>query len=95
MAATIQQLQAKANSSAKALSTATPKQKESPISDLIANDFNTLRRLVLEIRPDLGAVLPAELVKTTGAYDMESYSANYQDVQIFYAQISSVLFLDM
>jgi hypothetical protein len=85
------QLRAKAESSAISLNILTAKQREQPVTTTIVDDYNNLRLLVIEAKPEIERLLPPKVDMIKGSYGLESPNARYQDLQTFYAQLAGIL----
>lgn len=85
------QLRAKAEGFVTAFSKMTAKQREQWVSKIVAEDYNNLRTLVIEARPDLEKLLPPKVDAHGLERIVQGASARYQDIHAFCEQIAAIL----
>lgn len=86
----LNQLHQKATGTVEAFGKMTAKQREQRLTPVAAEDYNKLRSLVLEAKPDLEAVLPPAVeIEQDGPYTIPK--ATYQDVHAFTQQIANFI----
>jgi len=86
-----EQLRIKAEASASALVSLTAKQREQTPTSTIVGDYNKLRSLVIEAKPELEQLLPPTIEMIEASYSMPVPNARYQDLHAFFSQIAGLL----
>jgi hypothetical protein len=90
MAFSDEQLRAKAEGFVAAFSKMTAKQREQSVTTIVVNDYNNLRALIIEAKPELERLLPPKLEMIEGM-GIVLPNARYQDIHAFCEQIVAIL----
>lgn len=83
-------LRIKASATLTALKALSAKQREQSVTKSMGEDFNKLREMVLEARPDLEPLLPAKLELIEGMTG-DGFNERYQDLHAYCEQIVAFL----